>query len=1572
MDQPVSGAAPEDSSSIVTTPFEQVISACKAFTEDCKPGAAPSIGAYLAQVPEDAQPTLLRNLLAIEVERRRAAGEQPNVEEYLARFPRYADLIRDAFLQLSSASDRSSSGWRQGAARTGKFLEPSTGAADAARTPSPPPQAAAARMPAASRLGEYRLLRELGRGGMGVVYEAVHLQRGNRVALKTLPTLDGTALHLFKREFRAVAGVNHPNLIGLHTLEADGGQWFFTMDLVEGVTFLAYVRPHGMLDEPRLRSALAQLVTGVMALHGQHIIHRDLKPSNVLVTHDGQVVVLDFGLVLELDGAGATGRSTHNIAGTPKYMAPEQAAAGRIVPASDWYAVGVMVYEALAGRAPFSGPLLQVLQDKQRLDPPPLPDDGNIPADLAALCLRLLARDPQQRPDVFAIARAVASSEPAAAAVTPAGQHLVGRDQHLAALKDGYRALQRERAPVTLFITGRSGEGKTTLGEHFLTQLRADKGLAVMSGRCYDRESVPFKALDTLIDALAGYLRALPGEDAALLMPDDIGVLVQVFPVLQRVEVVARAAADARLAELDEQQVRQRAFRALRALLSRIGRRSPVVWLIDDLQWGDADSAEALFEVLRPPEAPAVLFLGSYRSDETEGSAFLRMWKELQRKHAVPFADREVKVGPLTVAECTELVVRLLGRDGDSVRRRAAEFAQETRGNPFLLTELVGCFDPDTDSFEPLPLHEVLARKLGRLPAEAGRLLEVVAVSGQGLALEEASRTAGHALPPVATITRMRNERLVRLVGPEESPLIDTYHDRVRETVLGRMEQATCQALHRTLAEVIEKGVGGVSAEVVAALESGEKQEAPATPRVYDLAYHFDAAGEKRKAWLYALLAAEQARRQSALEVAVQQYAIAGRNAGEMADAVRYRIAEGCGEALMLLGRYADANGQLDGAIDLVEDVEKKARIEVLQGEIAFKQGALNRSIACYERGLRRLGHCVPRTRLGFGYRVLREAAVQCWHSLLPWRLHRQPPSSQLALTIRFFNRISQPYIFQSTLKLLWAHLSGMNRAELLPPAPQLAFTYGAHNVVMAMLGWQARGSRYGDRASALARAFDDLWGYAHSCNYQGIGHYASARYEEGLARLTEAISSFEKTGDLWQLNLAHFHRACCHFGLGDLAEAVAEARWVSARSARLGDSWILCSSYLWARATRGNIPFEELQSCYPCRPDDIMSTALGVMAEGHWHSFHGRSAEALKTYERAGEIVRQSGGVNSQTILVLPVLAGALRLHADAVQVRGGQQAARLRQRAYRLATWATRVTRFFPAAYPQALRERSLILAAYGKTWQALKFADKSCAVAESQKAKYEFAQSLFVRGKLAHQLGLPEAEQQIRAAEAALDAIERPVRAEAGHVFPSPTEMARPDSPPQELHLGQPPRPAEAPAPPQPGSEGGLLPRLRRTVLAGSVVLVAAVLVGHLAGTCTGYVVGSLAGALAGDQQARAGAGADLGAAVGRVAFPVVSLLGWGLLRWGWRHHDAAVRKAPRERPSPPPAPVRYGLALFLGVFVLGLGMIPPAVGIWLGGAVADAFGGAPGPWATALSGLGGVLGLGLPFLLWRRAQ
>ena len=248
-------------------------------------------------------------------------------------------------------------------------------------------------------------------------------------------------------------------------------------------------------------------------------------------------------------------------------------------------------------------------------------------------------------------------------------------------------------------------------------------------------------------------------------------------------------------------------------------------------------------------------------------------------------------------------------------------------------------------------------------------------------------------------------------------------------------------------------------------------------------------------------------------------------------------------------------------------------------------------------------------------------------------------------------------------------------------------------------------------------------WSRATAANYQGIGYNAAARYEEGLVRLSEAIDGIREGRRSLRAEPGPFPQGLLSFRAGEPRRGHRRSPMDLRGQRRLGDSRTLCSSYLWARATRGNIPFEELRSCYPCRPDDVMSTVHGLMAEGHWHTFHGRTAEALLAFERAGAMVRTSLCVNAHTILALPNLAGALRRHADAVADRDARQSDQLRRRADRLARWATRIAHVFPAAYPVALRERSLILAACGRSKKALKFADRSCAVAKAQKARLEY---------------------------------------------------------------------------------------------------------------------------------------------------------------------------------------------------------------------------------------------------------
>ena len=307
--------------------------------------------------------------------------------------------------------------------------------------------------------------RQLGIGSMGAVYLAYDRKLESRVALKVLLSVDATSIYRFKKEFRALADVMHPNLVTLHELFSEGEQWFFTMEYVEGKDLLTYVHggrrrsfastprpiselppdentpsefyehpvkglemlfPTPLENEDRLRGVLVQVVEGLLAVHAAGKLHRDLKPENVIVTPEGRAVLLDFGIVV--DQTKDIHETLATIIGTPAYMSPEQCRGLDVGQATDWYALGVILYEALTGDVPFDGTPMQVIARKQEADPvPPNEVVSGVSEDLNALCMQLLQRDPAARPSGDAILRALRAKRPASLPVPSKGDAGQGR-----------------------------------------------------------------------------------------------------------------------------------------------------------------------------------------------------------------------------------------------------------------------------------------------------------------------------------------------------------------------------------------------------------------------------------------------------------------------------------------------------------------------------------------------------------------------------------------------------------------------------------------------------------------------------------------------------------------------------------------------------------------------------------------------------------------------------------------------------------------------------------------------------------------------------------------------------------------------------------------------------------------------------------------------------------------------------------------------------------------------------------------------------------------------------------------
>ena len=827
----------------------------------------------------------------------------------------------------------------------------------------------------------YEVLGCLGRGGMGIVYEAFDRQRHERIALKTLLHADAAGLYQFKREFRTLADVLHPNLVHLHELvAAEGDEVFFTMELVEGKDFLEHVQkvgtwrvsqragsltidtggrgasgapvesavaikaairtdaPAGRIPSPadfeKLRPALRQLVDGVRALHAAGILHRDLKPSNVRVTEEGRVVILDFGVATELKRS-AERAGAEDVVGTVTYMAPEQASGEAPVSASDWYSVGALLYEAMVGHPPFGGSALDVLTMKYTVAPTsPSKCVLGVPEDLDRLCMALLAPDPEDRPDAADILRrlgATPSDQAPAPAVTdgPDTAILVGRDAPLRALHDAFEAT-REGAAVAVRVSSLSGLGKSVMVHHFLDKIDRRSDVLVLRGRAYARESMPYKAVDSIVDALTRHLMELQARGEPLDLPKNIGALAHVFPVLRRVqgiEALSQATAG------DPQMVRQLAFGAMREVFASLAKRQHVVLFIDDAQWGDTDSAALLVELMRPPHAPPILLLTTHRTEEEATSPFLA---DMRSRWPEDAETRELTIGPLTLEDSRSLALSLLGADDASAQQTADGIASESGGSPFLLEELARAASAyhriamgDTLVARPaVSLDRMLAARVARLPDDARRLLEVIAIGGRPLpvATVGAAAQAGDSVTQLVAALRARRLVSASLRGGVE--IVEASHERIRETIVVQLPPKVAREHHGQLARVLE-----------------------ATPDADPeaIASHLLGAGDKERAAVYAERAAEQAVTKLAFGQAARLFELTLETIGPASPEAR-RLEKRTGEACEWAG-YAEkaARHYLKAAVGAPPlesvDLEGAAAAQLVAAGLIDESGDVSRRV---------------------------------------------------------------------------------------------------------------------------------------------------------------------------------------------------------------------------------------------------------------------------------------------------------------------------------------------------------------------------------------------------------------------------------------------------------------------------------------------------------------------------------------------------------------------------------------------------------------------------------------------------
>lgn len=823
--------------------------------------------------------------------------------------------------------------------------------------------------------------RQLGSGGFGEVYQVYDKERDVVVALKTLRNTDPEALYRFKQEFRAIADIVHPNLVTLYELLSDGEQWFFTMELVRGVNFLQYINScnkenkHTRLNH--LRKAVIQLAEGIHTLHNANKLHCDLKPSNVLVTEKGRVIILDFGLVTELKKRIA---ETFLHYGTPEYVAPEIVIGAPATKASDWYSLGVMLYEVLSGNLPFDNTFGDVLTEKQLYEPlPPSSLVPDLPADLDALCQDLLKIDPDKRPTGDLVLKRLGAFHtsaltPVVAANNSQSSFLIGRESHLASLKDSFQALKQENIAIN-YVQGLSGMGKSVLIRHFLDELLIDEpNTVVLTGRCYEQESVPYKAFDNVIDNLAQYLKTLPPEEIISLIPSNASALARLFPVLRQVE--GFSVGRIKVAIPDSQELRRRAFLALRQLFTELGNQHPVIIYIDDLQWGDLDSVSLLNELLRSPNPPKLFLIFSYRSDEIETSPFLKALFSSPTISSVTNTQK-ITVNELLEVDARRLVLELLDKQKVS-EERVDLIVRESAGNPFFIHELVryaqentrlrklipnaremrsslllskhslsddssssASLDPESLEDASIPimhLEDVIYSRITQLPLAAQRLMEIIAVVGQPIERRIVKRAASLTVEEPAAVALLRTNNLIRIRGLQVSDKIEVYHDRIRETIIKKLSKDKLKEYHTNIVTILES-TEGIDPE--------------------DLIVHFQGAGNYQKAGEYACLAADKAAETLAFDHASKLYRIA--IDFQPQEARLANLEEKLGVALANAGRTIEAAQAYLLAAGENNERFKVLKLKQVAAEQLLRGGHIDEGLSVLRDILSELGMTLPK-----------------------------------------------------------------------------------------------------------------------------------------------------------------------------------------------------------------------------------------------------------------------------------------------------------------------------------------------------------------------------------------------------------------------------------------------------------------------------------------------------------------------------------------------------------------------------------------------------------------------------------
>ncbi len=1148
-------------------------------------------------------------------------------------------------------------------------------------------------------LGRYRLGRQLGRGGMGVVHRAETLEEGPAgaagalVAVKVFhPHLvsDETAFKRFQLEAQIGIEIRHPNVVRTYEIgsaDAKGAVChFMAMEFVDGQNLRALLAELGSLPDELLRHIADQVLDGLSAVHARDVVHRDLKPENIVITRENRVLLMDLGVArLQQDGPALT--RAGEFVGSLPYAAPEQfLELSAVGPLTDIYGFGVVLYELATGRNPFDGgDLNAVLQQKlQGAVRRPKHVLRGIDPFLDEVIVACLKREAAERPQSSVALRTILSEGTAGAWWTertdglayPAAESalrklaadaempLQGRDAELAALHEAFAKAQAGQGS-TAFVTGSSGSGKTRLLHAFLQDLVGPDGPVLVAGRCAGLKDSP---LEPFLDAARDLFRAELEEGAAApgsleerlrhYVPELEGLLPQLARMLAGGNDAQGNAPRDSLAP------------AFASLLRRIASEKPLVLVLDDLHLAAAETLEMFTFLWRGLSGHRILFAASARAEEVEeGTPLATLLLEAGRK---PETSLTLPLAPLDRG-ASDAILRAATRNERTVRSLGRVLHRRSDGSPGFLLDLIAQMKADGTLREtqegwvagesaagpelPTDAREALALRLQRLDETQRATLEAAAVQGP----EFDSSLLGAVL----------EERKIRLL--QRLALLERKHHMIRSAGKEGF-RFTSHALYAAIYAAIDPARrsdlhGRLAAAI---LEAREEEAAPAGRTAFLLVDHLLRAGRPAEAAAHAEAALRHVTSSHHPDDArpfldALQCALEGGSAN-----LRFRIA---------LARWSVHEMAGLTAAQLA-DLEEAGAIAEAEGSASLKAQHRRRLAATlwrsgeYARASEEADAAIALAQEA-GDREEEASAVEILGAVSQRRglFARAASATRKALEIR--KECGDRRGEARCLIALAAALPEIGKGKGAPQAREDALALfrelgdrrgesrtldGLGNTLLEMNHLDEAIARY-DEAIAISREIGDLPGEAAPLHHRGRALAVLGRIEEAKISLQRAIDIYAEIGDpgAQASALTDLGAAVCVFEVPEKARACYEAAIEAGE--RTGDEATLARAHrLLGRLLHGNgereSAWRHLQRAYDLAANlgALRSRAGALIAMGGAALEEGefdRAAQLLEDALRDERAVQDDG---SRPILTLCRLA---RAHKGAGREEKAREAA-------------------------------------------------------------------------------------------------------------------------------------------------------------------------------------------------------------------------------------------------------------------------------------------------------------------------